>query len=102
MVFVMMNQIMETAILMVVIVPQPKLQLQELVVATQDGLVIIFVMISITIWTAVMMAETVADAMLTQTGAQYAHALIQMEAGLEQLANLLQQQLIIQVIMQQH
>ena len=48
MVFVMMNQIMETAILMVVIVPQPKLQLQELVVATQDGLVIIFVMISIT------------------------------------------------------
>ena len=48
MVFVMMNQIMETAILMVVIVPQPKLQLQELVVATQDGLVIAFVMISIT------------------------------------------------------
>ena len=102
MVFVTMNHIMETAILMVAIVPQPKLQLQELVVATQDGLVIIFVMISITIWTAVMMAETVADAMLTQTGAQYAHALIQMEAGLEQLANLLQQQLIIQVIMQQH
>ena len=55
----MMNQIMETAILMVVIVPQPKLQLQELVVATQDGLVIIFVMISITTWTAIMMAETV-------------------------------------------
>ena len=48
MVFVTMNQIMETAILMVVIVPQPKLQLQELVVATQDGLVIIFVMMSIT------------------------------------------------------
>ena len=53
MVFVTMNQIMETAILMVAIVPQtylpqPKLQLQELVVATQDGLVIIFVMISIT------------------------------------------------------
>ena len=59
MVFVTMNQIMETAILMVAIVPQPKLQLQELVVATQDGLVIIFVMISITTWTAVMMAETV-------------------------------------------
>ena len=66
------------------------------------GLVMVIVMISITTWTAVMMAETVADAMLTQTGAQYAHALIQMEAGLEQLANLLQQQLIIQVIMQQH
>ena len=48
-----------------------------------------------------MMAETVADAMLTQTGAQYAHALIQMEAGVEQLAHPLQQQLLIQVVMHQ-
>ena len=45
-----------------------------------------------------MMAETVADVMLTQTGAQYAHALIQMEAGVEQLAHLLQQQPITQVL----
>ena len=49
---------------------QPALQIQQQVLqirtarqqledATRDGLVIIFVMISITIWTAVMMAETV-------------------------------------------
>ena len=59
MVFVMTNQIMQTAILMVAIVPpQPKLQLQELVVpqqvllqiqqledATRDGAVMHIVMI---------------------------------------------------------
>ena len=86
----MMNQIMETAILMVVIVPQPKLQLQELVVATQDGLVIIFVMISITTWSAVMMAETVVTfvaVLLTQNTAQFVHALIQMELVVEQCAH---------------
>ena len=69
--------------------------------ATQDGLVIIIVMISITTWAAAMMAETVADVTLTRSTAQYADALIQMEAGVEQLAHLLQQQLIIQVIMHQ-
>ena len=100
---------MEVAVEQIAHKQQPALQIQQQVLqirtarqqledATRDGLVIIFVMISITIWTAVMMAETVADAMLTQTGAQYVHALIQMEAGLEQLANLLQQQLLIQVI----
>ena len=116
MVFVMTNQIMQTAILMVAIVPpQPKLQLQELVVpqqvllqiqqqledATRHGLVIIIVMISITTWTAAMMAETVATVvavLLTRNTVQYAHALIQMEVAVEQLAHLLQQQLIIQVI----
>ena len=45
-----------------------------------------------------MMVETVVDVALTQTGAQYVHALIQMETGVEQLAHLLQQQLLIQVI----
>jgi len=87
MVFVTMNQIIQSAILMVVIVPhlpQPNLQLQELAVppllqdATRDGLLMDIVMISITTWTATMMVETVADVMLTQTGARYVHALIQM------------------------
>jgi hypothetical protein len=47
-----------------------------------------------------MMAETVATVvavLLTRNGAQYAHALIQMEVGVEQLAHLLQQQLLTQV-----
>ena len=80
MVFVTMNQIIHTAILMVAIVPQtylpqPKLQLQELVVpqplllqiqqrledATLDGLVMHSVMISTTIWNVPMMEETAVD-----------------------------------------
>ena len=68
--------------------------------APLHGLLIIIVMTSITTMSAAMMVETVADVMFTQTGAQYVHALIQMQAGVEQLAHLLQQQLIIQVIMQ--
>ena len=50
------------------------------------------------------MAETVAMVvvvLLTRNGAQFAHALIQMEAGVEQLAHLLQQQLLTQIIMHQ-
>jgi len=104
MVFVTMNQIMQTAILMVVIVPQthlpqPKLQLQELVVPQQledalaplHGLVMHIVMMSITTWTAVMMVETVVDVTLTHNTAQYVHALIQMEAGVGQRARKQQQ-----------
>jgi len=67
--------------------------------ALLHGLVIIFVMISITTWAAAMMAETVATVVAvlsTRNTAQYAHALIQMEVAVEQLAHLLQQQLIIQ------
>ena len=60
------------------------------------------VMISITTWTAAMMAETVVDVTLTQHGAQYVHALIQMQVGVEQLAHLLQQQLLTQVVMHKH
>ena len=63
---------------------------------------IIIVMISITTWAAAMMAETVAKVvavLLTRNGAQFVHALIQMEAGVEQLAHLLQQQLLTQVVM---
>ena len=75
--------------------------LQQLGDATQDGWVTDIVMISITTWTVAMMAETVADVTLTRSTAQYADALIQMEAGVEQLAHLSQQLLIIQVIMHQ-
>ena len=77
-------------------------QLEDNAPATLHGLVIIIVMISITTSNAAMMVETVADVMLTHNSAQYAHALIQVQAGVEQLAHLLQQQLIIQVIMHQH
>merc|ERR1711935_987358 len=82
------------------------IQLQELVVpqqledATQHGLVIIIVMISITTWTAAMMAETVAmvvAVLLTRNTAQFADALIQMEAGVEQLAHKQQQALQIKI-----
>ena len=61
---------------------------------------IIIVMTSITTWTAAMMVETVAKVvvvLLTLNGAQCAHALIQMEVGVEQHAHLLQQQLLTQV-----
>ena len=47
-----------------------------------------------------MMAETVATVvavLLTRNGAQFVHALIQMEVGVQQLAHLLQQQLLTQV-----
>ena len=47
------------------------------------------VMISTTIWNVPMMEETAVDATSTRIGAQFAHALIQMEAGVEQLAHLL-------------
>ena len=70
--------------------------------APLHGLLIIIVMTSITTWSAAMMVETVVDVTLTQHGAQYVHALIQMQAGVEQLAHLLQQQLLTQVIMHQH
>ena len=79
------------------VLPPLEQQLED-ALAPLHGLVMHTVMISITTWTATMMAETVADVMLTQTGAQYAHALIQMEAGVEQLAHLLQQQPITQVL----
>ena len=82
-------------------VPQLQQVQQQLEDATRDGLGMHIVMISITTWTVAMMAETVADVTLTRSTAQYADALIQMEAGVEQLAHLLQQQLIIQVIMHQ-
>ena len=55
---------------------------------------IIIVMISITTWAAAMMVETVATVvavLLTRNIAQFAHALIQMEVGVEQHAH--QQQL---------
>ena len=57
-------------------------------------------MTSITTWIAAMMVETVAKVvavLLTLNGAQCAHALIQMEVGVEQHAHLLQQQLLTQV-----
>ena len=54
---------------------------QQLEDATQDGLVIHGVMISITMWTAVMMAETVADVKLTRSTAMYVNVLIQMEVA---------------------
>ena len=112
MVFVTMNQIIQTAILMVVIVPQtylPPLQHRLLQIQQQledapaplHGLVIIIVMISTTTWAAAMMAETVAKVvavLLTRNGAQFVHALIQMEAGVEQHAHL--QQLYLQVLLQ--
>ena len=61
-------------------------------------------MTSITTWIAAMMVETVAKVvavLLTLNGAQCAHALIQMEVGVEQHAHLLQQQLLTKVVMHQ-
>ena len=52
-----------------------------------------------------MMVETVVTVvvvLLILNGAQFVHALIQMQAGVEQLANLLQQQLLTQVVMHKH
>ena len=87
-------------------VQQPKVRLQQiqqrLEHATQDGVVMGIVMISITTWTVTMMVETVVDVTSTHNTAQSADALIQMEV--EQLAHKQQpsqlyQQLMAQVIM---
>ena len=91
-------------------VQQPKVRLQvqlqqiqqRLEHATQDGVVMGIVMISITTWTVTMMVETVVDVTSTHNTAQSADALIQMEV--EQLAHKQQpsqlyQQLMAQVIM---
>ena len=87
-------------------VQQPKIRLQQiqqrLEHATQDGVVMDIVMISITTWTVTMMVETVVDVTSTHNTAQSADALIQMEV--EQLAHRQQpsqlyQQLMAQVIM---
>ena len=113
MVFATMNQTMLTAILMVVIAQQqhqlqPCQLCQQLEDATRDGLVIIFVMISITTLAAAMMEGIVVDVMLTLNTAQSADALTQMETGAEQLAHQLLlpsqvcQQLLAQVVMIQH
>ena len=71
--------------------PQPVLlqiqqQLEDALV-TRDGLVMHIVMMSITTWNAVMMAETVVDVMSKQITAMYVDALIQMEAGVAQPAH---------------
>ena len=75
--------------------------LLELEAATQHGLVIIIVMISITTWAAaVEIVVTFVVMSLTRNTAQFVHALIQMEVEVEQqLAQLLQQLLLTQVIM---
>ena len=99
-VFVTTKQIMQNAILMVAIVPQtllpqPNLQLldkalqiqQQLEDATRDGLVMDIVMISITTWTAAMMAEIVVGVMFKHHTVRYVDALIQMEVVVEQLAH---------------
>ena len=65
----------------------PRLQLVQqinlLQVASQDGLEMDYAMMSITMWTAVMMVETVVDPTLTHSGAQIANALILMEVAEE-------------------
>ena len=110
---------MEVAVEQLAHKQQPALQIQQQVLqirtarqqledATRDGLVIIFVMISITTLAAAMMEGTVVDVMLTLNTAQSADALTQMEAGAEQLAHQLLlpsqvcQQLLAQVVMNQH
>ena len=76
-----------------VILLQVDLRLQQvqqvnlLEVATQPGLLMDIVMISITTWTAVMMVETVADVTLTRSTAMYVDVLIQMKAGVTQRAH---------------
>ena len=65
----------------------PRLQLVQqihlLQVASQYGLGMDFAMMSITMWTAVMMVETVVDPMLTHNTALNANALILMEVAKE-------------------
>jgi hypothetical protein len=110
MVFVTTNQIMPTAILMVVIAQQ-QLQIQQQALqfqlqalsqiqqqledVTRDGLGMHIVMISITTLTVTMMVVTVVDVMSTHNTAQCANALIQMEAMVKQLVHK-QQQLLLQ------
>ena len=110
---------MEVAVEQLAHKQQPALQIQQQVLqirtarqqledATRDGLVIIFVMISITTLAAAMMEGTVVDVMLTLNTAQSADALTQMETGAEQLAHQLLlpsqvcQQLLAQVVVIQH
>ena len=72
---------------------QVQQQVNLLQVATQDGLLMDIVMVSITTWTATMMVETVVDVMSAHnTVALHATALIPMEAGVEQLAHKQQHQ----------
>ena len=72
---------------------QVQQQVNLLQVATQDGLLMDIVMVSITTWTATMMVETVVDVMSAHnTVALHATALIPMEAGVEQLVHKQQQQ----------
>ena len=58
-------------------------QINLLQVASQYGVGMDFAMISITMWTAVMMVETVVDPMLTHNTALNANALILMEVAEE-------------------
>ena len=55
------------------------------------GLVMVIVMMKITTWTAVMMAETVVDVMSKQITAMYVDVLIQMKVAVEQHAHKQQQ-----------
>ena len=72
-------------------------QLRQELVELEDaqaliiGLVMDIVMMTITTWTAVMMAETVADATLTRSTALFVDVLIQMEVSVEQHAHKQQQ-----------
>ena len=51
------------------------------------GLVMHIVMMTITTWTVVMMAETVVDVTLTHSTALYVDVLIQMKVGVTQRAH---------------
>ena len=59
--------------------------------APLHGLVMHFVMISITTWTAVMMVETVVDVTLSHNTVKYVDALIRMIVAVEQHAHKQQQ-----------
>ena len=59
-------------------------QINLLQVASQDGLEMDYAMMSITMWTAVMMVKTVVDPMLTHNTALNANALILMEVAEEE------------------
>ena len=74
---------------------QVQQQVNLLQVATQDGLLMDIVMVSITTWTATMMVETVVDEKSKHDTAQITNALIPMKVGLGQLA--LKQQLVQQL-----
>jgi hypothetical protein len=64
-----------------------QLQQEDAAQETQDGLVITFVMMSITTWAAAMMEGTVVDVTLIRNTAQSADALTQMEVAMEQLVH---------------